>query len=802
MKLISNSFKIVAFLALTPTATAAEPAWWAARGVTTADPASNFSPATLGQAKWMAHQALETLQSILPDVASQIDGDLTSGSNPILQNGWTVPLNSDENLAVLTIGQLKALAHPFHARLSAAVGNSWMNDHLLSRGLPASAGDPGLLHGDFLAADGVYYPWKLVQSPENRAIANLGQLKLCFDLPLTEDSESPPDGLPDLWEYAVVHANPPGGTWTDIGLIDAGNAAQAAADTAVTELPNSDTQGGGSEGETPDWLTLTGNGAEKQAIIKTQSFTIKRGKSRMLVVGMASEEYPLWTSDQSKFNDLLKWEITSKIGPNGPDKNVAIDLVDVNTLHGKWELASIEGTSLQGFSPAHMKIITVIKAPAVADVTVTVTLTVTNIGDELLPSTLMVGLLPVDLDIVHPANGELADGKEDIDDGGNVSVQRLEDPADATSDVTPKTKLKIHAVAGAQATWKTRLKFSGADRFKVYRDEARTQEVVSEQTEFDATQDTTLFFPGLKKSLSRGGETITMQVKVGNDWVDGDSVKCTIVQSEFLVQVKAFIPYAWTEGEPVLALDAFTGTMYDASPLAGIVAKGDLHPGLGDRLPTAGFINEYSTDKELPSGPVPSGTSNYGLFKCAPFRVCQTVIITPYKELHPSYDISSARKVWTSPLSELYVKATSVDSTELALHMGFKSLAPAGLRNSGKPPINVEDYRQGAKSDKIAELHIEAGAKDGAMGSLTSLTPDVHWDMWVKVLADSNPLVPTVQYGGKHDSYPAYEIIVIQSDGTYKPIHNVSPAAGARPGPTSLSDINAINIGSSETIAD
>jgi hypothetical protein len=158
MKLISNSFKIATFLALTATVTAAEPAWWSEHDVTTADPSSNYSPATLGQAKWTAHQALETLQSILPDVASQIDGDLIGGSNPILQNGWTVPSNSDENLAVLTIGQLKALAHPFHARLSAAVGNSWMNDHLLSRGLPASVGDPGLLHGDFLAADGVYYP--------------------------------------------------------------------------------------------------------------------------------------------------------------------------------------------------------------------------------------------------------------------------------------------------------------------------------------------------------------------------------------------------------------------------------------------------------------------------------------------------------------------------------------------------------------------------------------------------------------------------------------------------------------------
>ena len=300
-------------------------------------------------------------------------------------------MNSDENFAVLTIGQLKALAHPFHARLSAAVGNSWMNDHLLSRGLPASAGDPGVLHGDFLAADGVYYPWKLVQSPDNRAIANLGQLKLCFDLPLTEDSESPPDGLPDLWEYAVVHANPPGGPWTDIGLIHAGNAAQAAADTGVTEPPNSDTQGGGSEGETPDWFTLTGNGVEDEAITETQTFTIKKGKSRIVVVGMVSDEYPGFTGDQSEWNDQLEWEITPSVG------DTVEDSVNVNTLHEKWNLATDSEIALQGFSSAHLEKMVVINAPGEADVTVTVKLTVTNIGDANLPSTLMVGLVPVEV---------------------------------------------------------------------------------------------------------------------------------------------------------------------------------------------------------------------------------------------------------------------------------------------------------------------------------------------------------------------------------------------------------------------
>ena len=414
--------------------------------------------------------------------------------------------------------------------------------------------------------------------------------------------------------------------------------------------------------------------------------------------------------------------------------------------------------------------------------------------------TLKAFLLPVDLDIVHPVTGELADANEDIGDGGYVSVQRLEDPANSTSDVTPKTKLKIHAISGAQSTLKTRLKFSGGDRYKIYLDEARRQEVVSEQTEFNASQETTLFFHGLKKSLARGGDKVTMQIKLNDTWIDSDSVKYTIVQSEFLIQVKAFIPYAWTEAE-----EEVPGPN-GISPMVGKVAKGDLHPGLGDRATSPGFLNVYSTDKELPPGPVAPGTSIAGLFTYAPFRCCQTIILTPYRELHSSYDLQSKRKEMTAPSSDHFIKATSVNAAELSLKKGYMALI-GGTSKTGKGPITTKDYRQGARAGKVAELHIEFGGKDGALGSVLGIpiswgAADIHWDMWLKVNSEVNPILPTIEFGGKHDRYPAYEIIVIQSNGTYKPIHNVLPAAGALPGPISLDNNNALNVGRLDTIRD
>ena len=441
---------------------------------------------------------------------------------------------------------------------------------------------------------------------------------------------------------------------------------------------NADEADAGSDPDDPNdtpagaWHTITGDNPVDEPKTATKTYTIKKGESRLVVVGVTSDEYPEYTGTPSVWDDLLEWEITPSTG------DAITGSLYVNDRHDDWVIDEINGVTLNGFGPpppVHVEQVKIIHAPPNADVTVTVKLTATNISDGTLPSTVIVGLLPVDLDIVHPVTGELTDVKEDVDDGGFVSVQRLEDPSDATSDVTPKTKVKIHAISGAQSTWKTRLKFNGADRYKIYRDEARTQEVVSEQTEFDATQDTALFFHGLKKSVSRGGEQVTMQVKVNNAWVDGDSVKCTIAQSEFLIQVKAFIPYAWSEAEEIPV------ELNLVNPMAGKVVKGDLHaftsPRSNGRPASPGFRNRYSTDREPSSVP---GDPTHDLFDNAPFRVCQKIILTPYKDLHPSYDLASGRKLWTAPSSDHYVKATSVNAAEISLKKGFMSLGGGECR--------------------------------------------------------------------------------------------------------------------------
>ena len=106
-------------------------------------------------------------------------------------------------------------------------------------------------------------------------------------------------------------------------------------------------------------------------------------------------------------------------------------------------------------------------------------------------------LLKVDLDIIHPASGELSEAKEDADTGsGIVAIKR--------DDETPVTELKIHAVESLPAGAKVSLLFTNGSgenmRYRIWKDAAMTQPVVNFTTEFDATIDTTLYFEGLKKS--------------------------------------------------------------------------------------------------------------------------------------------------------------------------------------------------------------------------------------------------------------------------------------------------------------
>lgn len=144
---------------------------------------------------------------------------------------------------------------------------------------------------------------------------------------------------------------------------------------------------------TQQWVSVTGNGDEDEPITRTGTLTIPAGESRILVVAIASDEYPYFTGTPSQFDDLLEWDATPSQG------DVITGAINVNSRHADWMIDETNGTSIPGFpSPTHFELIRTLTAPANAPLTITVEVTATNVSDDILPSHVAVGLMPVTLE--------------------------------------------------------------------------------------------------------------------------------------------------------------------------------------------------------------------------------------------------------------------------------------------------------------------------------------------------------------------------------------------------------------------
>jgi hypothetical protein len=265
---------------------------------------------------------------------------------------------------------------------------------------------------------------------------------------------------------------------------------------------------------------------------------------------------------------------------------------------------------------------------------------------------------------------------------------------------------------------------------------------------------------------------------VGGQWIDTDAITLTVVQSEFLVQIKAFIPYEWTEGEELWLIEGF-------NPMEGKIAQGD------DRKILGQFRNIFS-DRAVN-------------FTDSPYRLCQEVVLTLYPDLHDFWqDKETLRRFTTAPTSDHYEKAVSVDPSELSVRNGYLPLTPPAIA-SGPPIRGVITYSpelslyNSLRVNKCA-LAMTAWGKDGAMGIYADASPAIDWSVRVEVDSSVDPLLPVIRVVGDHDLYPAYEIIVLQADGSFKDIHRHMPNRDVYLGPISLSTAPSIDFDNTRTI--
>jgi len=171
---------------------AVPPAWWQ-QGNPPVIPAgaieNNHGAANIGQAKWMALEALKALAAVAPDVATQVRADL-AGTPPGFTDriidfdvpGPATPEWLEKQRAPLMIGQLKAIARPFYNRLN-TVAAPWVLDQIEANhgGTATSGTDYWQVTGNAAYTNGGYFPWNpATPLAANSVPATIGQLKVIF----------------------------------------------------------------------------------------------------------------------------------------------------------------------------------------------------------------------------------------------------------------------------------------------------------------------------------------------------------------------------------------------------------------------------------------------------------------------------------------------------------------------------------------------------------------------------------------------------------------------------------------------
>ena len=420
------------------------------------------------------------------------------------------------------------------------------------------------------------------------------------------------------------------------------------------------------------------------------------------------------------------------------------------SLPHTWDMSnSTDRSQIAGRKTFYLEAIT--PSSSARDTTLTLSYTGNRDGKSI--DSVKLTLLPVDIDFIHPETGEMNESRESSE-GGYIAIRRDEQ--------TPVTKLKLRKLDGiANAQFK--LVFSSG-KMKLWKDAGRTQAVESDSTTFPGNQDTELFFEGVEKSSAAKDIEIGLKVKIGSTEETAAKARATVVQAEFPVILRAFIPYKWTQ-----PLEEYEG--WNLPPFVNytIAAEGDKR-GL--------LLNDDD----------------------APFRVKQKIEITPFEDLHTQADISQNRLVVdnTAPLSRHFDKHVAVPINERGGVHGYNLISGISPRHSGEPSLSVLRYDfQARSSSRNVTYRLQVSAEDGALpwyvSWATFATPNIDWKYDIKVDC-TDPVKPKINAKGERDGFPAYEILAITSDGTIKEVYYWRPPVNAQAGPDTLTTPSNIDV--------
>jgi hypothetical protein len=373
-------------------------------------------------------------------------------------------------------------------------------------------------------------------------------------------------------------------------------------------------------------LIVVGNLAQNVVKSDSKTVTIPAGSGTWLLVrAIKSEEFPKYTRDQSQYND----EVTSSASG---DLTVASSAVSVNSLHASWITASNPVKSYLGYSPVDLKVLGTVTAAAAADKKVTLNLSVKNISDGILPTTGILSLIPVEVDVAkiahNAASGELDDSKKEStgafvplnsdDDDYSAATTSLGSDKDQSGAITGENDLlpiylrKIPQLTGAKFL------LDIPSKIKVWKNSNR-QDKVTAATEFDASVDTTVYAEG----VSKGSDLLKLTLRHGGqDKADLVRLKLTVFELKGVLNVPGYATYSYT-ADGALPAGSKWGTPGSGTLKAGSTAtQATILWGQGPVVGKAVYeVNsDYIWDLEVNVVEVALGSTNTVVYRGPPWQ--------------------------------------------------------------------------------------------------------------------------------------------------------------------------------------
>lgn len=253
-------------------------------------------------------------------------------------------------------------------------------------------------------------------------LSDMEELCIFETNPLQADSDG--DGLPDGWE--VEHGLDP---LNAEGLDGAGGDPYFEGISNIekyrngnAQMPRTKVSSASEESDYvssgPSYLVVTGDleaGTEKS---QNESVTIPRGTKAFVGIFLHSDEYPHYTGNASQYNDILSWRITAAGHPT------LSGTTQVNDENGDWSAAERNEQCIKSWKPVVFQAGGVYSAPADGDLRISILISAMNVADGALPSTVLVGVFP--LENVQ-ANWPVGMGFGRVADSGSIVCKRLEE---------------------------------------------------------------------------------------------------------------------------------------------------------------------------------------------------------------------------------------------------------------------------------------------------------------------------------------------------------------------------------------